>query len=406
MHQPSTRINEELEKGRNLSIVELVNAIVAHAYELHASDVHIDPGQTTVKLRLRIDGVLHTTHVLPKHIYDEIVSRVKVLSNLRTDEHQAAQDGRFRIALSEEEHVDIRVSIVPTYYGENIVLRLLTDNKDQFTLEALGYRPEECRKILKAIKRPHGMILITGPTGSGKTTTLYTFLKMLNKDDVSIITIEDPIEYSISGITQIQTNQGRGLTFASGLRSILRQDPDLIMVGEIRDSETAGIAVNTALTGHLIFSTLHTSDAVTTLPRLHDMGIESYLIASTVNLLIGQRLLRKNCSKCSIEKPITEAEKIALRELLPEHLLATITKQKVGKGCEHCNQSGFHGRLSLNEVLVIDEAMREAILKKESSATLKRLAVQGGMTPMLEDGCLKVIAGDTTIDEVLRVIHE
>lgn len=406
MSNAGARITEELNKGHGLSIVELVDAIVAHAYELQASDIHVDPQQEDIKLRIRIDGVLQTTHTLPRGIYDEIVSRVKVLSNLRTDEHQAAQDGRFRTVLDNGQHIDVRVSIVPTYYGENIVMRLLTDNQDQFTLEALGYRPEEYAKISKALKRPYGMILVTGPTGSGKTTTLYTFLKMLNKDDVSFITIEDPIEYSVQGVTQIQTNPKHGLTFANGLRSILRQDPDLIMVGEIRDSETAGIAVNTALTGHLLFSTLHTSDAVTSLPRLRDMGIEPYLIAATVNLLIAQRLLRKTCKKCAKKQPVTDAEKESLKGIIPDQMLTKLDTQMVGQGCSACNDTGFKGRLCINEVIEINEPIREAILTKASSAALKSLAVQGGMTPMLEDGCLKVMSGDTTIEEVLRVINE
>lgn len=262
------------------------------------------------------------------------------------------------------------------------------------------------KKILKAISRPHGMILVTGPTGSGKTTTLYTFLKMLKSDDVSIITIEDPIEYAITGITQIQANPGRGLTFANGLRSILRQDPDLIMVGEIRDKETAGIAVNTALTGHLLFSTLHTSDAVTTLPRLHDMGIESYLVASTVHLIIGQRLLRKNCDKCKKAVPVTAAELKSLGEIVAPEALSGLTHQNIGQGCEVCNKTGFSGRISINEVLVVNEPLREAILERKSTTVLKKLAVENGMTPMLTDGFAKVKDGVTSIEEVLRVVHE
>jgi len=400
------RIDEELKKESGLSIVDLVDAIISYAYHSRSSDIHIDPEEDCIKLRIRIDGVLKTTHTLPKTIYSEIVSRIKVLANLRTDEHQAPQDGRFRVTLPEIGFVDIRVSIVPTYHGENVVLRLLTDNEEQHTLKSLGYLEGEEKKILSAISRPYGMILVTGPTGSGKTTTLYTLMKMLNKDDVSLITIEDPIEYSIEGITQIQTNPGRGLTFSTGLRSILRQDPDLIMVGEIRDSETAGIAVNTALTGHLILSTLHTNDAVTTLPRLLDMGVEPYLVASTVNLLIGQRLLRKNCVHCAKDVPVTDAERDSLKNIIPEKALTVLTRQRAGTGCKKCNDTGFLGRTSINEVLVVDEGVREAILKKESGAALKRLAIEGGMTPMLEDGCRKVQNGDTTIAEVLRVINE
>lgn len=395
-----------LHDGNRLSIVSLVNALIEHGEQVRASDIHIDPTENAIKVRFRIDGVLHTAHTLPIEIYNELLGRIKVQSNLRTDEHQAAQDGRFHIVLSNDDHIDIRVSIVPTYYGENIVLRLLTDNQDQFTLEKLGYRPSEAAKVYKAIKRPHGMILVTGPTGSGKTTTLYTFVKMLNKEDISIITIEDPIEYAIAGITQIQVNAKHGLTFANGLRSILRQDPDLIMVGEVRDQETATIAVNTALTGHLLLSTLHTNDAVTTLPRLHDMGIESYLIASTVNLIIGQRLLRKNCEQCKKKRAMTASEKESLTDIIPHRLADQLLFVSEGTGCVACNQTGFSGRLSINEVLTVDESMRDAILRKESVANLKRLAIDTGMTPMLEDGVLKVIDGNTTINEVLRVINE
>lgn len=406
MNTAADRIDAELGKETDVSIVELVNDLIDHANSIKASDVHIDPQEEDIKVRMRIDGVLHTAYTLPTSLYSEVLCRIKILSNLRIDEHQAAQDGRFRITLQDSTIIDIRVSIVPTYHGENVVLRLLTDNQERHTLTGLGYSEKEKQKIEKALKRPHGMILVTGPTGSGKTTTLYTFVKQLNNEDVSIITIEDPVEYAISGITQIQTNAKYGLTFASGLRSILRQDPDLVMVGEIRDSETAGIAVNTALTGHLLLSTLHTNDAVTSLPRLHDMGIESYLVASTVNMIIAQRLLRENCTHCSKKQPVTDAERESLSQIIPGHLLEKLKEQKVGKGCDECNETGFSGRLSINEVLVVDEPMREAILLRESATTLKRIAVEGGMTPMLEDGVLKVIAGETTIEEVLRVINE
>lgn len=406
METASQRINAELGKATDISIVELVDDLIAHAHDIKASDVHIDPHEEEIKVRMRIDGVLHTAYTLPRSIYSEVLCRIKILSNLRIDEHQAAQDGRFRVTLKDDTIIDIRVSIVPTYYGENVVLRLLIDNQDRHTLQGLGYREVEREKVAKALKRPHGMILVTGPTGSGKTTTLYTFIKQLNSDDVSIITIEDPVEYAIGGITQIQTNPKHGLTFASGLRSILRQDPDLVMVGEIRDGETASIAVNTALTGHLLFSTLHTNDAVTTLPRLHDMGIESYLIASTVNMIIGQRLLRKNCEKCAKTKKITDAERDSLSEIIPKKLLDRLKEQKVGAGCDACSETGFSGRLAINEILLVDDPIREAILRRESTASMRKLAVENGMTPMLEDGILKVIAGHTTIEEVLRVINE
>src|SRR3989344_3789010 len=305
-----SKVDEILSRGpAERSIIDLVNALVFEAQTLRASDIHIEPGEKGVVVRLRIDGVLQEKFMLDKTIHSEIISRIKVLSWLRTDEHQTAQDGRFRIVLENGEPLDVRVSITPTYYGENAVLRLLADKAEEFTLASLGFSQSDEEKLVRAIRRPHGMILSTGPTGSGKTTTLYTLIKMLNRKEVSIVTIEDPIEYAVSGITQIQINPRTGLTFAQGLRSILRQDPNIIMVGEIRDAETAGIAVNTALTGHLLLSTLHTNDAATTLPRLLDMGIDPYLVASTVNVAVGQRLVRKICEECKEEWPLTELER-------------------------------------------------------------------------------------------------
>src|SRR3989344_606634 len=325
----AARLTQELGRGAGTSIIKLVDALVECAYSARASDVHLDPREDGVTVRLRIDGVLQDIALVPTEIHHEVISRLKILCGLRTDEHQAAQDGRFKVtlrpsaAMTERErgnteasrlnvgsteasrpnvedgaNVDVRTSIVPTYYGENAVLRLLSDQAEEFTLDTLGFTPENRERIERAIRKPHGMILATGPTGSGKTTTLYTLVKMLNTPDVSIITIEDPIEYSVSGINQIQVNARTGLTFANGLRSMLRQDPNIIMVGEIRDMDTAGLAVNTALTGHLVLSTLHTNDAPTTLPRLLDMKVEPYLIASTVNIALGQRLVRKVCEKC------------------------------------------------------------------------------------------------------------
>lgn len=283
-----TDVSKELSKGTDISIINLLNFLFVDAIETKASDIHIDPSEHKVRVRFRIDGVMTDAYEFPKNIHQEIISRIKVLSRLRTDEHQTTQDGRFRREYAPNIFVDIRVSIAPTYHGENSVLRLLTDRKEHFTLESLGYIDVDVKKISDAIKKTSGMILSTGPTGSGKTTTLYTLVKMLNTKEVAIVTIEDPIEYSIDGIEQIQINPHHGLSFATGLRSVLRQDPNIIMVGEIRDSETANIAVNTALTGHLLLSSVHTNDASTTIPRLLDMGIESYLIASTLRLAIGQ----------------------------------------------------------------------------------------------------------------------
>jgi type II secretory ATPase GspE/PulE/Tfp pilus assembly ATPase PilB-like protein len=363
-----------------------------------------------VSVRVRVDGVLQESLLIPKQIHSEVISRIKVLSSLRTDEHQAAQDGRFRMTLASGSPVDVRVSITPTYFGENAVLRLLTDNATEFTLESLGFSRDDSKKIETAIRRPHGMILATGPTGSGKTTTLYTLVKMLNHKGVSIVTIEDPIEYAISGITQIQVNQRSSLTFATGLRSILRQDPNIIMVGEVRDAETAGIAVNTALTGHLLLSTLHTNDASTTLPRLLDMGIDAYLVASTVNIAIGQRLVRRICASCKEQYTLTKVEHDSLLESLPSRIrlreegLSSVFYR--GRGCASCDNTGYTGRIGINEVLVVGPEIRDGILRKVSASTIKEIAVEHGMTTMFEDGLQKATLGVTTIAEVLRTINE
>lgn len=398
-------VDAELAKGANLSIIELVNALVTQAHLMRASDIHIEPNDKGVKVRLRIDGVLHDKFFFNKNIHSEVISRIKVLSWLRTDEHQAAQDGRFRMVVPDGTPVDVRVSITPTYYGENAVLRLLADHAEDYTLSMLGFSEEDQKKIMRAIKRPHGMILSTGPTGSGKTTTLYTLIKQLNTKSVSIVTIEDPIEYAVSDITQIQINPRSGLTFAQGLRSILRQDPNIIMVGEIRDPETAGIAVNTALTGHLLLSTLHTNDSATTLPRLLDMGIDPYLVASTVNVAIGQRLVRRICGVCKEACPLTAAEKESLSESLPTPLSETAVFYR-GKGCSECDESGYKGRVGINEVLVVDNEVRDAILKKASAAVIRQIGIKNGMTTMFEDGLKKAAAGQTTIAELLRAINE
>ena len=405
MAQLKEAIERELAGGDERSIINVIDHLVAYAYELRASDIHIDPIETELRVRMRIDGVLSTVLSIPLEIHDEIISRIKVLAGMRTDEHKAAQDGRFQITLPEKGGtIDIRVSIAPTYYGENAVLRLLIDTEEQFSLTSLGFSEVDQKKIEKAMHAPTGMILATGPTGSGKTTTLYTILKELNTDDVAIITIEDPIEYAISGIEQIQTNDATNLTFANGLRSILRQDPNIIMVGEIRDRETAGIAVNTALTGHLLLSTLHTNDASTTLPRLLDMGIEPYLVASTVNVAIGQRLVRTICKHCSKERAISDAEKARLKEIAPDAKVPKTVSE--GEGCEDCGGTGYQGRISINEVLVVDNDVREAILRKESARSIRDAAVKNGMTTMLVDGIEKARSGLTTFEEVLRVVQE
>jgi type II secretory ATPase GspE/PulE/Tfp pilus assembly ATPase PilB-like protein len=397
---------EEMAHSSSLSVITLVDKLITEAHEQRASDIHIDPTADGLVVRLRIDGMLQDKFFFDKRLHGEIITRIKIMSALRTDEHQAAQDGRFRIQIEGGTAIDVRVSITPTYYGENGVLRLLTDHAEEFTLETLGFSPENQKKIEQAIRKPHGMILATGPTGSGKTTTLYTLLKQLNEKTVSIITIEDPVEYAVTGITQIQINPRAGLTFGSGLRSILRQDPNIIMVGEIRDAETASIAVNTALTGHLILSTLHTNDSATTLPRLLDMGVDPYLVASTVNVAIGQRLVRKICEQCREGYTLSEGEQASLNGvLLPGQLNAEQTFYR-GKGCEACDGSGYAGRLGIHEVMVIDPELREAILKKASAANLKEIAKKNGMITMFADGFMKAEAGKTTIEEVLRTVNE
>ena len=354
-------IQTELTRGSHISIIALMNLLFEHAYRAHASDIHIDPALHDIRIRLRIDGVMHDAYIFPKHIHTEIISRVKILSRLRTDEHQVAQDGRFRYTSpADQSSVDMRVSIIPTHHGENAVLRLLANNAGHFTLHSLGFSQDDQKKIRLALSRQSGMILISGPTGSGKTSTLYTFLHTIHSPEISIVTIEDPIEYALSGITQIQTNTHTGLTFANGLRSILRQDPNVIMVGEIRDKETAHIAVNTALTGHLLLSTIHTTDTVSVIPRLLDMGIDAYLIAATLSLIVAQRLVR----------------------------------------------TSYGGRISINEILVITDELRELILRKASNAELSAYARRNGMKTMLEDGLEKVQRGLTTIEDITLVMHE
>src|SRR3989344_4119506 len=383
MHEFKKIIERELALGPDLSIINLIDQLIRHASSLGASDIHIDPQEKLVRVRFRVDGVLEDLYTLPKAIHPEIISRIKVLSGLRTDEHNAAQDGRFRSIISDSWSVDIRVSIVPTYHGENTVLRLLSDRAESFTLETLGFSASDQNKILQALIRQNGMILVTGPTGSGKTTTLYTLIKMLNSKDISIITIEDPIEYAVEGVEQIQVNPRTGLSFANGLRSILRQDPNVIMVGEIRDN-----------------------DAATPLPRLLDMKIESFLVASTVSIAIGQRLVRKICKGCKEKKTLTKEEQKRLAEVLPADMLKNNRGFFYGRGCAACNGTGYRRRLVIAEVLVASENVKKAILRKAPAREIKELAVSEGMSSMLADGLQKALQGETTIEEVLRVTHE
>jgi len=402
----NSAVDKELAKGGAISIINLVDSLVDEAERLRSSDIHIDPQSANIRIRYRIDGILHNAHTAPKSIHSEIISRIKILAGLRTDEHYAAQDGRFHLDLKNGLMLDIRVSIAPTYYGENAVLRLLSEKNENFTLQSLGFSRENAAKVEAALKKPYGMILATGPTGSGKTTTLYTLLKILNTNEVSIITIEDPIEYALDGVQQIQVNTRTSLSFANGLGSILRQDPDIIMVGEIRDAETAGIAVNAALTGHLMLSSLHTNDAATTLPRLLDLKVESYLIASTVNIAIGQRLVRRICPACKQARKITDSEIKSLQGIIPREMLQCQQEFYFGRGCEKCGGTGYRGRIGIYEVLAPDVEIRRAVLVKADASEIRAIAFARGMTAMIEDGFAKAQAGITTIEEVLRMLYE
>ncbi|PJE50506.1 MAG: hypothetical protein COV29_03805 [Candidatus Yanofskybacteria bacterium CG10_big_fil_rev_8_21_14_0_10_36_16] len=406
------KIKAKIEKAlvsprAELSIINLVNDLIEYAYHARASDIHLEPYSDRFIARMRIDGILHDVFSLPKNTQSEIIARIKVLAGMRTDEHQTAQDGRFKATIkSPPKQFDIRVSIVPTYYGENSVLRLLAEQSSIKTIEDLAFSPEDKERIKRAIKKPYGMILVTGPTGSGKSTTLYTVIRELNKRSVSIITIEDPVEYSVEGIDQIQVNTRTGLTFATGLRSILRQDPNVIMVGEIRDKETASIAVNAALTGHKLLSTLHTNDAATTLPRLLDMEVEPFLIASTVNVVIGQRLVRMLCTKCKKKRKMTETELKNLTKSIPEKILGNHKEFYEVGGCEVCGDTGYFDRMGIYEILEMNDEIRSAILRRADSSEINEIATKSGMSTLLEDGFKKVVSGLTTIEELLRVVKE
>lgn len=392
-----------------VSAIRMLDTIVQYAYAQKASDVHLEPTEENTVVRFRIDGVLHDVIKLPKHVHPLLITRIKILSRLRTDEHRSAQDGKM-VQKLEEEDLDIRVSVLPISEGEKAVLRLLSSRSRQYALQDLGLSETDIATVRKYIKRPHGMILVTGPTGSGKTTTMYAFLKILNRREVNISTIEDPVEYAIAGINQIQVNAATNLTFASGLRSIVRQDPDIIMIGEIRDEETAGIAVNSAMTGHLVLSTLHTNDAATTLPRLLDMKIEPFLVASTVNIALGQRLVRKICTQCVMSEVVSGQALEDLAKQIDLKLIYPTLPQQLrfyrGKGCEHCHQTGYQGRIGVFEVLEVTTAVRKLIAERADADRLKQQAIKDGMITMFEDGLQKALLGVTTLEEVVRVVSQ
>ncbi|MDO8609911.1 MAG: GspE/PulE family protein [bacterium] len=394
-----------LNTANEAPIAKLVDMMLDYASQDKASDIHIEPQEKDTIIRFRIDGMLHDILKLPGTLHDRIITRIKVLSRLRTDEHMAAQDGKMRFH-SDIEVMDIRVSILPIVDGEKVVMRLLSTHARQFSLVDLGMKEKDLNKVTKAMKKSYGMILSTGPTGSGKSTSIYAILRILNRREKNITTIEDPVEYRMKGVNQINVNIKAGLTFANGLRSILRQDPNIILVGEIRDIETSGIAINAALTGHLVVSTLHTNDSATALPRLIDMKVEPFLVASTINAIIAQRLIRKTCEMCktSITIPFDELAKNIPKELILKHLgePPEIRVYK-GQGCKVCHMTGYTGRIGVFEVLEISNSIRKLIVNKSDADDIVKTAISEGMTTMLDDGLEKVKTGLTSIEEVLRV---
>ena len=403
--------------AEDLPVVRIVDSLLKHAIIQNASDIHIEPMENQLLIRYRIDGMLHDAMVLPKTAASSVTARIKVLSNLKLDEKRLPQDGRFKVE-SESEKVSFRVSVLPTYYGEKVVMRLLKENAGGFTLEGLGFHGEGLERIHDAMKLATGMILTTGPTGSGKTTTLYTLLDILNTPDVNISTIEDPVEYQVARINQTQVKPDIGFTFAHGLRTLVRQDPDIIMVGEIRDEETAGLAVNAALTGHLVLSTLHTNSAAGAIPRLIDMKVESFLLVSTIKVIIAQRLVRRLCaSKEAYTLSKAEQEQLAksvdldrvMKFLKDEKIVkdnATwddipFYRPKPSKDCE----DGYGGRVSIHEVLKMNATIRELIMKGATGDEIEAQAKKEGMMMMVEDGIFQAVQGLTTIEEVLRVVN-
>lgn len=404
-------------------VTRAVNTILEYAVKSKASDVHVEPWPNSLKIRYRIDGILRETMSLPVHLQAALISRIKILSNLKIDEHRVPQDGRFNINMDNHE-IDIRVAVSPTVHGEKVVMRLLDKSGSIINLEELGVEGRAFRLIEEGIKRPHGMVLSTGPTGSGKTTTLYAILTKINKPDINIITLEDPVEYQANGVNQIQVNASVGLTFASGLRSILRQDPDVIMVGEIRDAETADLAVQSALTGHMVLSTLHTNSASGVLPRLLDMEIEPFLIASTVATVIGQRLVRKLCPECrepyKASPALLDAIKKTVLEILPQNAEES---EKLGyknlpkknateftlyqaKGCPQCNNTGYAGRIGIFEVINMGPEIEKLVVSHATTSEIQKEAIRQGMITMRQDGFLKALSGITTVEEVIAKASE
>ncbi|WP_066292829.1 GspE/PulE family protein [Bacillus sp. FJAT-29937] len=389
-------VQEEIT-DQDSPIVKLVNQILSNAVTMKASDIHIDPQETKVVVRYRIDGVLRVERVLPKHMQGVLIARIKILANLDITEHRIPQDGRIKVNL-DFHPVDLRVSTLPTVFGEKVVMRILDLGSSLNDINKLGFNKLNLKRFKDMIERPTGIVLLTGPTGSGKSSTLYAALNQLNSEEVNIITIEDPVEYQLEGINQIQVNSNIGMTFAAGLRSILRQDPNIIMVGEIRDKETVEVAIRASLTGHLVLSTLHTNDSIGTITRLMDMGVEPFLVASSLSGIVAQRLVRRICRDCSEEHVPSkrEVEIFAKRGM-------NIEKVTRGRGCSSCNMTGYKGRLAIHEVLVVNDDIRRMIMNGESISRLRELAIQNKTIFLIDDGLLKVKQGVTTTEEVLRV---
>jgi len=391
------------ELASEAPVIKMVNHLIHQAVESGASDIHLEPFENQLKIRYRIDGLLREIDATPTRSIAAVISRVKIMANLNIAERRLAQDGRFKMRVRGKD-VDMRISTIPTMYGESVVMRLLYRDNVALNFRALGFSPDLDKKIHDILAMPHGILLVTGPTGSGKSTTLYAALKHLNTAERKIITVEDPVEYNIDGINQIQVKPQIGLTFANALRSIVRQDPDIIMIGEMRDSETAAIAVQSALTGHLVLSTLHTNDAAGSITRLLDMGVEDYLLSSTVNAVLAQRLVRTLCRHC--REAYVPMDEVIERWSLFKYTDAKPVTLYRAVGCEQCGHSGYSGRNAIAELLVITDPVKQMILKHNDTDEITRVAKKDGMYSMLDDGLRKVVAGETTIEEVRRVTQE
>lgn len=400
----STQIAQIIKEA---PIAKIVSTILEFAVNSRASDVHVEPMEDRLRVRYRIDGILYDKLSLPKNVQEALISRIKILSEMKIDEHRSPQDGRFNFKVGDKE-VDLRISIIPEVHGEKIVMRLLRKSGGIPTLQELGLAGPALRNLESAILRPHGIILVCGPTGSGKSTTLYAVLSRLNTTRVNIMSLEDPVEYQIPGVNQVQINTAVGLTFASGLRAFLRQDPNIILVGEIRDKETNDLALQAALTGHLVFSTIHTSNASGALPRLLDLGAESFLLSSTITAILGQRIVRKICPHC---KEAYAAPPSLIQEMqtnLGKLFTADPKTVKLyrGKGCNECGSSGYSGRIGIFELMLVSEKISQLILQHPDALSIEKQAISEGMITMKQDGYLKVLSGSTTIEEVLRVAQE